>query len=310
MHEIKRIAFLGIGGVGGYYGGKLASCYAHSTEMEIIFIARNENEKAIREKGLLLRTASGEEYIHPKLISHDPVEIGTIDLLICSVKAYNLEESLQQIQSCISPDTIILPLLNGVNNRTRIHALLPWVNCWQGCAYIVSRLIQPGIVHETGQWNQLLFGDENVSGEIIQKVESIFTKAGINAKGIQQITPVLWTKFIFLSPIATMTTLLNAPIGAVLNEEQQKNNLFRLIQEIASIANAQGIGLPVTIVADTLNKIESLPFETYSSMHFDHYRGKKTEIDSLTGQVCKLGKSMGIPTPAHDEALALLKGSS
>lgn len=111
-------------------------------------------------------------------------------------------------------------------------------------------------------------------------------------------------------PIATMTTLLNAPIGAVLNEEQQKNNLFRLIQEIASIANAQGIGLPVTIVADTLNKIESLPFETYSSMHFDHYRGKKTEIDSLTGQVCKLGKSMGIPTPAHDEALALIKGSS
>ena len=132
-------------------------------------------------------------------------------------------------------------------------------------------------------------------------MESIFTKAGINAKGIQQITPVLWTKFIFLSPIATMTTLLNAPIGAVLNEEQQ---------EIASIAHAQGIGLPVTIVADTLNKIESLPFETYSSMHFDHYRGKKTEIDSLTGQVCKLGKSMGIPTPAHDEALALLKGSS
>ena len=162
MHEIKRIAFLGIGGVGGYYGGKLASCYAHSTEMEIIFIARNENEKAIREKGLLLRTASGEEYIHPKLISHDLVEIGTIDLLLCSVKAYNLEESLQQIQSCISPDTIILPLLNGVNNRTRIHALLPWVNCWQGCAYIVSRLIQPGIVHETGQWNQLLFGDDSI----------------------------------------------------------------------------------------------------------------------------------------------------
>lgn len=309
MDKIKRVAFLGIGGVGGYYGGKLAAYYATSPDVEIVFIARNENEKAIREKGLLLITAAGEERIHPKLISHDPSELGAIDLLFCSIKAYHLEESLQQIQSCINPETIIVPLLNGVNNRARILALFPWVNCWQGCTYIVSRLIQPGIVHETGEWNQLLFGDENASIKVIQEVESLFTKAGIHAKGLQQITPALWTKFIFLSPIATMTTLLNAPIGAVLKDEQQKSNLFRLIQEIAGIAKAQGIGLPVTIAADTLNKIESLPFETYSSMHFDHYHGKKTELDSLTGQVCKLGIILGFPTPAHDEALALLKGS-
>lgn len=309
MHEIRRIAFLGIGGVGGYYGGKLAACYAQSPELKIIFIARNENEKAIREKGLLLITPAGEVRIHPFLVSHDPAVIGKIDLLICSVKAYHLEESLLHIQPCISHETIIIPLLNGIDTRKRIHALYPWVNCWQGSTYIVSRRTAPGTVQETGQWNQLYFGAENESEESIQYVEAIFTKAGVHAKGVQQITPVLWTKFIFLSPLATMTTMLNAPVGAILKYEEQREYLSGLIEEIAVLARALHIGLPDTIAADTLQKIESLPFETYSSMHFDYYRGAKTEIDSLAGQVCRLGKIHDIPTPLHDRALASLQTS-
>ncbi|HUM48171.1 MAG TPA: 2-dehydropantoate 2-reductase N-terminal domain-containing protein, partial [Chitinophagales bacterium] len=188
MHAIKRIAILGIGGVGGFYGGKLAAHYAAHPGMEIIFIARGANEKAIREKGLLLNTPSGEQIIHPKIVSHDPEAIGIADLLICTIKAYDLEESIAAIAPCIGAETIVLPLLNGVDNLNRIHKLLPQTTCWQGCSYIVTRLTAPGIVNETGIWNQLYFGSEMATEEAIQDVENIFTAAGINAKGIKEIT--------------------------------------------------------------------------------------------------------------------------
>lgn len=306
MHAIKRIAILGIGGVGGFYGGKLAAHYAANPDMEIIFIARGANEKAIREKGLLLTTPSGEQIIHPKTISHDPEAIGIVDLLICTIKAYDLEESIVEIAPCIGAETIVLPLLNGLDNLNRIHKLLPQAICWQGCSYIVTRLTAPGIVNETGIWNQLYFGSETATGETIQQVENIFTAAGINAKGIQEIAPVVWTKFIFLSPIATMTTALNLPMGAVLKNDQHAATLRGLIGEIAAIAVAKNIPLPATIEADTLEKMRKLPFETFSSMHFDQSHGKKTEVDSLTGYVVKLGKELGIPTPVHERSLSVL----
>ncbi|MEO6168709.1 MAG: 2-dehydropantoate 2-reductase [Chitinophagales bacterium] len=306
MHAIKRIAILGMGGVGGFYGGKLAAHYAANTDVEIIFIARGENEKAIREKGLLLRTPSGEQIIHPKIVSHDPDAIGDVDLLICTIKAYDLEESIAAIAPCIGAETIVLPLLNGVDNLNRIHKLLPQATCWQGCSYIVSRLTNPGVVIETGIWNQLYFGSEVSTEQKIQQLENIFTEAGINAKGIKEITPVVWTKFLFLSPIATMTTSLNLPMGAVLENELHAATLCGLIAEIAGIAIAKKIPLPISIESDILEKMRKLPFATYSSMHFDQSYGKKTEVDSLTGYVVKLGKELGIPTPVHELSLSVL----
>ncbi|MBK9732518.1 MAG: 2-dehydropantoate 2-reductase [Chitinophagaceae bacterium] len=304
---IKRIAILGIGGVGGYYGGKLAASYTSGSAIEVIFIARGENEKVIRTKGLELITPADHQIIHPKIITHDASEIGVVDLLICTTKAYALEESIKTILPCIDQHTIILPLLNGVNSKERIQQFIPNTNCWQGCTYIVTRLVEPGVVKETGIWNQLYFGDEQASEETIFQLQSIFTNAGINAKGTKEITPVIWSKFIFLSPIATMTTAFNLPIGAVLENKEHSRMLWLLIKEIADIGMFKGIRLPETIAADTLEKIKKLPFDTYSSMHFDYSQGKKTEVESLTGYVVSLGQQLGIETPCHDQTLALLK---
>lgn len=307
--QIKRIAILGIGGVGGYYGGRLAAKYPPGSDKEIIFIARGENEKVIRENGLRLITPFGEQIIHPAIITHDPKDVGVVDLLVCAAKAIHLEESIRTFSACIGNETIIIPLQNGVDNKDRILSVVPTAKCWQGCTYIVSSLLAPGLVKETGPSNQLYFGDEAASASTIAAIESIFKTAGIAAKGMHKITPVIWSKFIFLVPIATLTTALDLPIGAILEHPQHHTMLNQLVNEIAAVASSAQIKLPEDIVQATIQRIEKLPFKTYSSMHLDHALGKKTELDSLTGNVVSLGKKYGVPTPVHSRFLSLLQSS-
>lgn len=121
---MKKIAIAGIGGVGGYFGGWLAKHYENS-DVEIYFIARGENETAIRDHGLQLETTSGNFTAHPKKVSADPNEIGPVDLLLCCTKTYDLEESIARLRPCITRDTVILPLQNGVDSRERIHKIFP-----------------------------------------------------------------------------------------------------------------------------------------------------------------------------------------
>jgi 2-dehydropantoate 2-reductase len=306
MISKMKIAVLGMGGVGGYYGGKLAAHYHRSDHYEIIFIARGESERVIRERGIHLVTATSNDYIKPDLVSYDPLEIGNVDLLICCVKGYDLEDSLLHIRACIHPETIILPLLNGVNITEKITAIIPHARVWKGCVYIVTRQVSPGEIHETSAFKILYFGSENENTEPISAVESIFSAAGIEARGETNINLSIWNKFIFLCPIATMTTRFNQPIGAILENQQTKELLAQLISEISVVAKAQGINLGGKVVEETVNRIKKLPYENYSSMHYDFYRRKKTEIDSLTGYIVEAGKEFSLAVPLHERMLAEL----
>lgn len=306
MISKMKIAVLGMGGVGGYYGGKLAAYYHDSDRYEIIFIARGESNRVIRERGIHLVTADSDDYIKPNLVSDDPQEIGNVDLLICCVKEYDLASSLLHIRTCIRPDTIILPLLNGVNNSEKIRAIIPGARVWKGCVYIVTRQVSPGEIHETSAFKILHFGSEEESAETIRRIESILTAAGIEARGETDINLSIWNKFIFLCPIATMTTRFNLPIGAILENQQTKELLAQLISEISLVAKARGIGLSNNVVEETVARIEKLPYENYSSMHYDFYRGKKTEIDSLTGYIAEAGKQLSVAVPLHERMLAEL----
>ena len=128
-----RIAILGLGAVGGYFGGKLAAHYSDSKEIEIIFIARGENENTIKSNGLKLITSQGEQIIHPAVVTSQPGLLGIIDLLLVCVKSYDLETSFEPLKPCINDQTIILPLLNGVDNSERIKKILPQADVWRGC---------------------------------------------------------------------------------------------------------------------------------------------------------------------------------
>lgn len=302
MSSKTRVGILGIGAVGGYFGGLLAERYKGS-EIEIILIVRPSAADTIRLKGLALITPSWEKVIFPEVVATDPSTIGVLDYLICCTKSYDLEESLLQLKKSIGEHTVILPLLNGVDARDRIHKLYPSVEIWEGCVYIVARLLQPGVIKETGKVHKLYFGSDTASSIKLQALEKLFIDAGIDATLSGNIQQTLWEKFLFLSTIANMTTYTNKVIGEVLREPFTKTLLIELIKELKLLADASGINLPQNVADTTLSKIEHLNYDATSSMHSDFQKGGRIEYMSLTAYVCELGDKYGIETPAFDNIL-------
>jgi len=300
MSKKTRIAILGMGGVGGYFGGMLAKKYSHSDAYEIIFIARGASEKVIRDKGLKLITATEETTVFPDLVSNDAKIIGNINFLICCVKSYDLEESLTPLKDCISSKTIILPLLNGVDASERILKITDEAEVWDGCAYIISRLIEPGVVKETGNLHSIYFGSEATSSDNLKSFEKILKGANIECHLSDNIKQTVWEKYLLISTIGSLTSYLDESIGHILANLNHKIMLRQLLQELKSIADAKKINLPEDIIEKTIAKMESMPYGATSSMHSDFKKGGQTEYASLTGYVTKLGKEMKIPIPTYD----------
>lgn len=305
-----RIAILGIGGVGGYYGGKLASRYQGSEAVEIIFIARGENERVIREKGLKLITTRGEETAYPAIISSDASEIGPVDFVICAVKSYDLESSIKALAPCIQPSTVILPLLNGVDSPERIKAIYPAAEVWLGCVYIFVCLAAPGVISETGRIHSFYFGSASAEKEKLQQLERILSDAGIEASIPENIEQKVWEKFVFISAVASLTSYLDLSIGQILANPAHKQTLLQLISEIKLVAQARGVTLAANLTQNILEKLASLPYEASSSMHSDFKRGGKTELQSLTGYVVKQASLFGIETPVYEKIFTQLKSKA
>ncbi len=308
MNRKFRVAIFGIGGVGGYIGGKLAGYYKDSPGTEVIFISRGDNKQAIIDNGLKVISAAGEMIVHPHLISNDPEEIGYVDLLLCCTKAYSLEDGIKSLEGCISSNTLILPLLNGVDSAARIRNIFPVASVLQGCIYIVSKLIAPGVIKQSGDFYSMHFGSDEVPQEQLVFVEKLFKEAGINVVLEDNILRKLWQKFSFLSPVATYTSAFNISLGKILDEPEHRDTLRDLMIEVLQLAGASGIELPADIVERNFELIAKLPYEATSSMQADFSAGKNTELETLTGFVAKKAKDYNLDLKNYDSLYQQLSG--
>ena len=181
-----RIAIIGIGGVGGYFGGKLAKAFENSDQHEIIFIARGEHLKAIKENGLQLFTREGDYIAWPKIATDNPTEAGIFDLVFFCTKSYSLDSTAQQFSSCINKNTIVIPLLNGVNSAERLRAVLPKSEVISGSVYIIAHIEKPGVIHQEGGACKLTFGtDVQESAQRYSYILDILLQTKINANGTE-----------------------------------------------------------------------------------------------------------------------------
>lgn len=301
-----KIGILGLGGVGGYFGGLLAKAYYDSKDVEIVFIARGETKKAIAENGLKIVTDDFETIVHPDLVSNDPQEIGVLNYLICATKTYDIEESLNALKNCITEKTIILPLYNGVDAQERIQEIFPDNEVLQGCVYIISMIFAPGTIRKMGFYEKLFFGSKTAPVSKLQELQAILQHAKIESYLVKNIDETVWEKFIFISALATTTSYLNQNIGEVLTNLESKVVYIELLHEIEDVANAKGLKLPEDIVAQTIVKLEKSPREATSSMHRDLLAGKNTEVYSLTKFVVNEGKKYGIKTPLYEKIANIL----
>ncbi len=307
MSEKYRITVLGIGGVGGYFGGKLAEHFAGSNDVEIIFIARGKSAKAIKDNGLKIITPEGEQIVRPNLVSDNPSEIGKIDLFILCTKAYDLAESIEKYKSCLNDETIILPLLNGVNHAETVQKILPDSVVWNGCVFIVARLIEKGIVKIDSEIRLLQFGSNNAEKSKLEKVGNIFKSAGIQTELSNDIDKTIWEKFIFISSLATLTSHLDKTKGEIIDSPENLQTLIDLIAEVSDLARAKKINVAENIEEITLEKIKKAPSSSTSSMHADFAKKGRTELETLTGFVVKESQKLSLSVPTYEKLYNELK---
>lgn len=305
---MTTILIVGIGGVGGYFGGLMAKRFENDTDVAVQFLVRGENRKAIQHNGLKVIKGSDTFIAYPQKISDTPSDLDKADYIILCTKTYDLETTLSQLHPCIKKETVILPLLNGLDSTAKIKQYYPDTIVADGCVYIVSRLTEPGVITNTGTIERLFFGSDTIPDERLSVLEQRLIQAGIHATLTPDIASVIWEKFIFVSSIATATTYYDLPIGPILEDPDKKDILIRLITEVSLLAEAKQIALPENNIALTLAKQQNLPATATSSLHSDFINGKKlTEIESLIGYVVHEGLTYAIPTPVYQKLYSVIK---
>jgi 2-dehydropantoate 2-reductase len=303
-----RIGIVGIGGVGGYFGGKLAREYEGSEQHEIIFIARGEHLKAIQEKGLQLFTHEGDYIARPKIAIDNPFEAGVFDLVFFCTKSYSLENSVRQFSACINNNTVVIPLLNGVNSEEIIRAVLPQADVISGSVYIISHIEEQGIIRQEGGTCKLTFGtDDQESAKKYSYILDILLKAKINAVLTNKISEALWTKYMLMCPLASLMTATGKTYGAVWADLSLRKKARDMMLEVAAVAKARHVFLPENAVTKAIEMVAGFGHNSKTSMQFDRENSRQTEIDALTAYLCKAGRELGIPTPLHDEIYLQLK---
>lgn len=296
MSKIK-IAFSGIGAVGGYYGGTLAAFYEKSSEVDVFFIARGENLRVIRENGLEIKKSYKKILAKPTLATDNPAEIGPVDYLFCCTKSYDLEDNIRQLSPVIGPDTVIIPLLNGAEISEQIQKILPDNKVWKGCVYIGARLVSPGYIEKFSLKDRLFFGLNEKDKEQQEKLRSLLNNARIFVTNPDDIDIEIWKKFFMISPAATITSYFNATINEVISDHM---DLFiALGYELKSVAEAKGIQLPEDIVFSSIQAQKMMPGNSTTSMHSDFKNGNRTEIETLTGYVIREADALGIEVPTY-----------
>lgn len=296
---MTHLLFAGIGGVGGYFGGRVALHHAGNPDVRTTFLARGEHARVMRAQGLALHTSQGTHQVSPTLVTDDAAEAGIADFILLCTKSYDLEAVLTQLRPCIGPETVVVPFLNGVDHRARIAALLPGTEVWDGCVYTIARLVEPGVVRESGGPGLMYFGAADATPAKTALLLRLMTEAGIRASVPEDIVRTIWEKFFLISPMGTLTSYLDLPIGPILADVGHTALMQALFSELYAVATALGVALPADIGAATLAKMAKFPADATSSMHSDYQRGSCTEVASLTGFVVEAARRLGVDVPVY-----------
>lgn len=302
-----KIVILGLGGVGGYYGGRLAAKYENNSQIAICFIARNAHLEAIKEKGLHVITDDENFYGKPAIATDKPEEIGICDYVIIATKSYDLKSSINQIRACIDKNTVILPLLNGGNISEQISEILPENKVWSGLSYIVSRKTAPGEITTKGDFSTMVFGCDCNDEKRLKEFETIALNAGIDARLSKNIRFDVWRKFFFISVSASLTSYFNITFNELVNTEEKKQFTLNFAKEFLSVAKSEGIDLGKTAQESIVDRMTTIPAGTTSSMHSDFLAGSTTEVENLTGLIVRLAQKNHISVPLYDKVYAELK---
>jgi 2-dehydropantoate 2-reductase len=290
-----KILIYGIGGVGGYFGAKMAKA-----GYEVTMIARGKHLAAIRENGLEVESINGNFRVFPKLATHNLGEVPKPDLVILGVKSWQMEEAATSLKPIIGEDTMILPLQNGANNVEKLLEILPKKNVLAGLCFIVSFIESPGKIKHASFEPLITFGEiDNIMSPRIKKLQEIFNNSEITNNIPEDIQLEIWKKFLFIATISGIGGLTRVPIGKIRESDYLFDVMKKSALEIMAVANAKNVALNLEHVDKIFEIINNQPYETTASMQRDIMEGKPSELENFNGYIVAEGARLGVPTPVN-----------
>lgn len=291
-----KILIYGSGGVGGYFGIRLAE-----VGNDVTFVARGNHLKAILENGFALRSIEGDYHISSPNITDD---IGSLDidfdLIILGVKSWQINEASILIKPILSKNTLVLPLQNGVDNSEKLLSIIDRKNVLMGACRIYSKVENFGIINHFGFPAELLLGEiNNKRSDRILKLKAAFNQAKFKTTIPKDIHKEIWKKFMFICTVSGLGALTRVSIGKMFEYEKTRNLMKRTAEEIYLIALAKKINLPDDIVSTMMRFIKNQPYDSTASTQRDIMSGKPSELENLNGYIVKEGKKLNIKTPVN-----------
>jgi len=289
-----NIVVIGAGGIGGYFGGRIANAGYNVT-----FVARGKHLEAIRNNGLQVKSTKGDFIVHPN--ATDTInDIENPDLIILGVKSWQVEEIAKQIKPIVTNTTMVLPLQNGADNVDKLLAHLDKKNVLAGLCKIVSKVEAPGVINHFAFEPEVIFGEnDNSQTERIEKVKEVFDDAGFKNKIAGDIHKSIWRKFLFITMVSGIASLTRVVFGEMLKDKNIEKIILDTAHEIKEIAIAKGVNISDDDVEFAMNMYKNSEYDTTASMQRDIMEGKPSELENLNGYIVKQGKLLGIPTPTN-----------
>jgi 2-dehydropantoate 2-reductase len=297
-----KIAILGSGGVGGYFGGRLAA-----GGDDVWFVARGAHLQALRERGLTIRSPAGDVQLPRVRSTADTRDIGPVDVVFFTVKLYDTNSAIEFLPPLVGPDTVVVPFQNGVEAVGSLTGVLGARHVAGGTTYIVSTISEPGVITHTAL-GRLIFGPLDSSQDrVLQQLYQRCRAAGIDTVLSTRVLSEIWMKFARLTAFSGMTAVTRSPIGVIHQDEDLWAMFGQAVNESVGVARASGVELPPSMSQDIMAAVAAMPPESKSSMLGDLERGKPLELPWLSGAIVRIGREVHVPTPTHDFITAVLK---
>ena len=291
-----KIAVMGSGGVGGFYGGRLANAGC-----EVHFVARGAHLAAMRDHGLTIENKEqGDIHVAKVNVTEDPASLGVADVVIIAVKLKDTEAAALAVKPIVGPHTAVLSLQNGVIKDDILRKHYSASQIMGGVAYVATHVARPGVILQVGAMQRIVFGEYD--GKRSARADALLAallKAGINAELSDDIRRTLWEKYTFLVGLSGTTTTMRSTIGPIRSNPRTRAFLHELFKEVVAVGRAHGVALPADYADDRLKFGDSVPATMTSSMHHDLERGNPLEVEWLAGGVVTLGAAVGVPAPAN-----------
>ena len=306
----KTISVIGLGGVVGYFGFKLAQTYHDSLDVSIAFVARRETYKVVKEQGLTLLSAEHpKNTCYPNELIENLKDLPISDLILICVKEYDLEEVCLLINNKIKKDTIVLPLMNGADIYERIRKIIHNGIVFPACVYVASHIKAKACIEHKGKSGKILIGKDPLHKDYNpNSIIQLLKHAGIDIEFKEDVLTEIWAKFIFIASFGLVTARYNKSIGQVNEEDNLKKEAHSIMEEIKSIAILKGINISDTIIHATFKKAATFPYHTPTSLQLDVQANKaQNELELFAGSIIKYGRELGTEVPTTTQIYKEIK---